>query len=1289
MAGAATAKKKKAATTTTPRRTSSRGKPAPPPSSSSEEEVSSSEIEPPKSKKRASATSSAQKDEQTAKLCQILIDGHAALKDMPQQDDEEENDPVLMQLITRLSSLDVLQTQNAQVKYLAARCFADVLFVCSPNAPYPSATLKQVFWLIITSLNGLKQIPKEEQELEPNGAFACATYVLHKMAICKLSCILVDLPETEGGKLKTSEMVTEMFALLFASLSPKHAREVESDCVELLVGFMDEAGEEVEAMQIDQLLTPLLPESKRESMRAFDLAKSVLMQCTVSRVRKPVSNFLRGTLLGEFDLGRLAFMHACAEKCTINNQHTAFQVIIELFKINPELLLFVLPAVESVLEQPEPESRQAGVSLCCTLFWEMRNHDGLVAEHSKLLDAFLSRSLDGHKEIRLQVLKFACRVLSTHGGGGGRAAGKLVEAILHEDRLRMVELGLKDGNLEIRAECVEIASVVLTLFPDPHYQKKMAKWLGERLTDISAAIATRAMEGLAWCYNAQPKQFPWIPAALLTSNAKRESREEYHLVEVQRMSLLDNALVSGDNRIGRINLLWSQLELSEANQKAKQAFKRLAFTTRDVWRTHVLSALDDAKFCPKELLQDDEQAKMWRLIWSVKDRTVFDLFRHNLLSLTGSRREMLKAKKDVVERLGACWQSQKLSAEYIVKLKTFARDFVIRFSGLWTLNADDLLQGQGEDQELLDEQVLVAFIELFPDSFGEPLVERILEEASGLAICTVGCFVDFESFSEELGFQCKEKVMAVLNEDATLQTIAIKALLRLKYQGELVESFSDKPSNSWSLSELSVMLALCKASPAPLAGGLVDMLVENVKREYTGNSKEDEQEKQLKVVSVQLLAEYIVMQKQDEVEGGPGDGKAARIVLMLRSIVADMGDPWQAQRERQRNKFAPVAWPPLGQSKYVALRLACAGALMRVEAPSNSKLWQEGEDQATQLKRQGKRIVERSRLAFDPSADNRVAFAKLFVQLELELGVNMHRNAAFLCIIAAQQHEIKDNYALHELRSTVKFLAEQSQRAKLKEDEAHATLFAPELVLAHLVFVLAHHPLFPSDRELVGEFLREHSQLLTRPVLLLIDALALARPKPKELLDQSVCFLLGVLAKVRTQRDVLDWEDHAVHCVGDLARLVIQQYSIRCSPDSLQVYKGKVPLPRPMFVDIHDGSGKSAVLPRDVTPFSSTASMALSPVSYLPAGFDFDSLPVLLQRPRKRKSPETPKRPRASSSPSVKKSTARKRQRAEGEEGVSAKKQLPARAARMSLGGKSDFAESSSEEEEEDSQEEE
>lgn len=1266
MAGAATGKKKAAAATTTPRRTSSRGKPAPRPvvasSASSEEEASSSEIEPPKSKKRSTSTSA-----QNHELCQVLVDAHAALKDMPQQDEEEENDPVLMRLIARLSSPDVLHSPSAQVKALAARCFADVLFVCSPNAPYPSATLKQVFWLIIGSLNGLKQMPKEDQEPEPNGAFACATYVLHKMAICKLSCVLVDLPETEGGKLKTSEMVTEMFALLFASLSPRHSREVEADCVELLVGFMDEAGEEVEAMQIDQLLTPLLPESKRESMRAFDLAKSVLTQCTVSRVRKPVSNFLRGTLLGEFDLDRLGFMHACAEKCTINNQHTAFQVIVELFKINPELLLFVLPAVESVLEQPEAESRQAGVTLCCTLFWEMRNHDALVAEHSKLLDAFLSRSLDGHKEIRLQVLKFACRVLSTNGGGGGRAAaGKLVEAILHEDRLRMVELGLKDGNLEIRAECVELASVVLTLFPDPHYQKKLAQWLGERLTDISPPVAIRAMEGLAWCYNAQPKQFAWIPAALLTSNAKRETREEYHLVEVQRLSLLDNALVSGDNRIGRINLLWSQLESSP---KAQHAFKRLAFTTRDVWRTHVLSALDDAKFCPKELSQDEEQAKMWRQIWSVKDRAVFDLFRHNLLSLTGSRREMLKGKKDVLERLGACWQSQRLSAEHIVKLKAFVRDFVIRFSGLWTLNADDL-----QDRELLDEQVLVAFIELFPDSLSEPLVERILEEGSGLAICTLGCFVDLESFSEELGFQCKEKVMAVLNEDASLQTIAIKALLRLKYQGELVESFSDKPSNSWSLSELSVMLALCRASPAPLADGLVDVLVQNVKREYPGTAREDEQEKQLKVVSVQLLAEYVV--QGEEAENGD---KAARIVLMLRSIVADMGDPWQAQRERQRNKFAPVAWPPLGQSKYVALRLACAGALMRVEAAGGGRPWLEGEDQATQLKRQGKRIVERARLAFDPSPDNRVAFARLFVQLELESGLHMHRNAALLCVVAAQQHEVKDNYALHELRSTVKFLAEQSQRAKLKEDEVHATLFAPELVLAHLVFVLAHHPRFPSDRELVGEFLQEHSQLLTRSVLLLVDALALARPKPKELLDQSVCFLLGVLAKVRTQRDVLDWEDHAVHCVGDLARLVIQQYSIRCSPDSLQVYKGKVPLPRPMFVDIQDGGGKAAA--RDFTPSNSSTTSAsnnsLSPVSYLPAGFDLDSLPGLLQGPRKRKSLETPKRPRASSS--GKKRKLQQPRGGEEEEAPTPKKHLPARAARMSLGSKATFAESSSE----------
>jgi hypothetical protein len=95
----------------------------------------------------------------------------------------------------------------------------NVLFVHAPNRPYEDATLKRVFGLIVESLHGL------EQEGE---ALAAAEYVLGRMAMCGLSCLLVDLPDLPGdGGVRTADLALELFSAVLGGISPAHTGQVE------------------------------------------------------------------------------------------------------------------------------------------------------------------------------------------------------------------------------------------------------------------------------------------------------------------------------------------------------------------------------------------------------------------------------------------------------------------------------------------------------------------------------------------------------------------------------------------------------------------------------------------------------------------------------------------------------------------------------------------------------------------------------------------------------------------------------------------------------------------------------------------------------------------------------------------------------------------------------------------------------------------------------------------------------------------------------------------------------
>jgi hypothetical protein len=318
------------------------------------------------------------------------------------------------------------------------------------------------------------------------------------------------------------------------------------------------------------------------------------------------------------------------------------------------------------------------------------------------------------------------------------------------------------------------------------------------------------------------------------------------------------------------------------------------------------------------------------------------------------------------------------------------------------------------------------------------------------------------------------------------------------------------------------------------------------------------------------------------------------------------------------------------------LRQTAGAELIKLDGlNSKRKCLAEGAAPEEQAARWAQRFVERARLALDPVPAVRLAVARALSKHVLEKvrvaaaggaragtdcaqGLNLAREGAVLCLLASAGAA----KAQTEFKALVKMLAGKSQEYRLADDEKRATLCAPELILPNLVYLLAHHPALPRDD--AGAFVQQVSRgrrggragltrlplqpdgqrTLTRPLTLLLDALAAAHGGPRDgaKTDGSVSFMLALLSQMRQRSDARDASDVRVHLVGDLARAVIQQH-VKYSPDALQAYAGPLPLP----VCFAEPAAQARAPPRTPAASARAQQPALglpSPISYLPVGFE-------------------------------------------------------------------------------------
>uniref|UniRef100_A0A8K9XSX6 PDS5 cohesin associated factor A n=1 Tax=Oncorhynchus mykiss TaxID=8022 RepID=A0A8K9XSX6_ONCMY len=338
------------------------------------------------------------------------------------QDSEEEKQQYL-NLALHLASEFFLRNPNKDVRLLVACCLADIFRIYAPEAPYTSHDkLKDIFLFITRQLKGLEDTKSPQ--------FNRYFYLLENLAWVKSYNICFELEDC-------NDIFIQLFKTLFSVINNSHNQKVQMHMLDLMSSIIME-GDGVTQELLDTILINLIPAHKNLNKQAYDLAKTLLKR-TVQTIETCIANFFNQVLvMGKSSVSDLS-------------EHV-FDLIQELFSIDPLLLTSVMPQLEFKLKSNDGEERLAVVRLLAKLFGAKDSE--LATQNRPLWQCFLGRFNDIHVPVRLESVKFASHCLMNHPDLARDLTEFLKvrshdpeEAIRHDVIVTIINAGKKDLNL--------------------------------------------------------------------------------------------------------------------------------------------------------------------------------------------------------------------------------------------------------------------------------------------------------------------------------------------------------------------------------------------------------------------------------------------------------------------------------------------------------------------------------------------------------------------------------------------------------------------------------------------------------------------------------------------------------------------------------------------------------------------------------------------------------------------------------------------------------------------------
>ncbi|RHZ38691.1 hypothetical protein DYB26_005759 [Aphanomyces astaci] len=393
------------------------------------------------------------------------------------------------------TSESYLEHSDPHVRLLVASCIAELLRVTAPDTPFGSDhELYEVFVLLVRVLR--------ETTKHTDIAWFTLLETLASVKMCNLAVGLTPDSSHAQSDVSPEDLVVDIFRCLFERIQDDHAAKVEANMVSIMVGCLEEC-DVVSPQLLETLLEPLLHNDQHP--RAYHMAQQVIEKAS-DQLQNALSLFFNSVLVDATTPHSLS--------TTSDMKDHVHTLIYETHKIQPGLLLYVLPNVCLQLQVDDMETRSNAIALMGRLF--ASSHADYGHQYLKNFREFLGRFRDVKKEIRLQMVT-VCSIV---------AQRKPDLALLVDAEL---QLRLQDPEWDVRRlvvnELCDLATHSLASVSNASLRE-----VGERMKDKKVVIRKEAMTGLAQIYAAHvstswtngnkdatavAQQLAWIPEYVL------------------------------------------------------------------------------------------------------------------------------------------------------------------------------------------------------------------------------------------------------------------------------------------------------------------------------------------------------------------------------------------------------------------------------------------------------------------------------------------------------------------------------------------------------------------------------------------------------------------------------------------------------------------------------------------------------------------------------------------------------------------------------------------------------
>lgn len=380
------------------------------------------------------------------------------------EQDQDEEKKIYLPFCRYIAESDFIQDiADSNTKIHIGCILADIFRLYAPENPFHSEKVKDIFLFLNEQLSQLKDVK--------SALYSKAYHILENISTVKSYTICMDL-DTESA----DEVYCGLFKTFFSIVNSGHDTQLKSHMLDVMSFIITDSGVVTQKL-LDNVLECLLEKTRKMNPSAYELARDLLRK-TAQVVEGVLMVFFQSVLLSDHkESGRIA--------------QNWPQLIFELYRISPTLLVNTIPQLELKLRTDDAQQRLQVVRLLVRMFSDKESD--LSSKHGTLWSCFLCRFNDVEPQIRKICVAFCSDMIINHGADGSKGQ------IMTKELISCLRQRRHDTEDEVRIAVVltirEIAVRDLQLASD-----EILEFIKERLLDRKAKVRDTAVRAVADIY---------------------------------------------------------------------------------------------------------------------------------------------------------------------------------------------------------------------------------------------------------------------------------------------------------------------------------------------------------------------------------------------------------------------------------------------------------------------------------------------------------------------------------------------------------------------------------------------------------------------------------------------------------------------------------------------------------------------------------------------------------------------------------------------------------------------